>query len=78
MRRRLSANRRTEDIYRAIVAHKAANDGNAPAIVDLMVACHISSTSLVLYHMRKLKAAGRIDWTPGLARSIVVVDPGKE
>ena len=43
-----------------------------PTIREIGQACHISSTGVVEYHLRKLEREGRIKRTPMLARSIVV------
>ena len=41
-----------------------------PTLREIMAAEGIASTSVVLYHVRKLAAAGLITYTPGLHRSI--------
>lgn len=44
-----------------------------PSIRDIQAAADLSSTSVVLWHLRALRARGLVDWTPGVARSIRLV-----
>lgn len=63
-------------LYKAIVAHKRAHDGNSPSLRDLQVACGISSTSVISAALKRLAKTGLIELENGSARSIRV-DGGK-
>jgi len=64
-----------EQILAAIRAHQAQH-GFAPTIRELQMACGLSTTSLVAFHLERLAREGRIERTPGIARGIRVLDPG--
>jgi len=56
----------------AIEAHSRMH-GYAPSIRDLQAACAISTTSVVTYHLARLRMRGLVDWIDGAARTIHVV-----
>jgi len=66
-------NNTTVAVLRAIAAFWD-REGFSPSIRDIMDATGISSTSVVKYHILKLERAGRLRWTPRVARSYVVVE----
>lgn len=47
--------------------------GYAPTIRDLMELVDVSSTSVVTYHLDRLRDAGMIDWVDGSARTLHLV-----
>jgi repressor LexA len=47
--------------------------GYSPSIRDIKTGLRISSTCVVSYHLVKLKKLGLINYTPNIARSIVIV-----
>lgn len=51
---------RTQEIYRFIVQHKRAHDGNSPSIREIMAACQINSSSVVKSHLDTLANQGLI------------------
>ena len=50
-----------------------ADRGYGPGIRDLQAMCGLSSTSVVVYHLRALERAGRIVRDPSVARTIRIV-----
>ena len=60
-------------VYEAVVSFKRKNDGCAPTLREMMVACEIKTTSQVKYHLDRLHTERLIDYVPG-ARNIRVVD----
>ena len=42
---------------------------------EIVAGCGLSSTSVATYHVRLLVAAGLVDWTPTIARSLRCPDP---
>lgn len=46
----------------------------APSRREIKEGCRISSTSVVGTHLNKLQAAGCLQWTPDVARSIVLLN----
>ena len=60
-------------ILEAIRRHSAEH-GYPPTIRDIQESLNISSTSTVVYHMRKLRDRGLIIMRPGHARTVRVVD----
>lgn len=65
----------SERIYAAVKEFWKVN-GYSPSIGDIMAAAGVSSTSVTTYHLDLLEGAGRIRRTPGVARSIVVLEEG--
>lgn len=59
-------------VYQAIVDH-FDHHGIPPTIREIQSAGHISSTSVVDYHLKVLAREGQIRWTPGKSRSIEIV-----
>lgn len=49
----------------------------SPSYQDLMVDLGMSSTSIVHYTIKTLKQRGLVDMTPGVARSIVLTETGR-
>lgn len=47
--------------------------GFSPTIRDLQAACGISTTSVVTYHLERLRMRGLVDWIDGAARTIHIV-----
>lgn len=62
----------TKEILSFIVAYKSSHDGNSPTLRQIGHALDISSTSVVSYHVKKLKDLGLIDTGAYRARSIRV------
>lgn len=62
----------TTDTYTAILAYMGEN-GIAPTIREIMAKTGISSTSVVRYHLRKLRTDGLIRFDDNKARSIRIV-----
>lgn len=46
----------------------------SPSVRDIQAMAHVSSLSIVNYHLKRLRRLGRITLDPGIARSIVVKD----
>ena len=63
----------TAAVLRAIKAFWR-KQGFSPSIRDIQDATGISSTAVVKYHIVKLAQAGRLRWTPRVARSYVVLE----
>ena len=63
---------RQQDILLAIKLHHRQR-GYAPTIRDIMQMCDISSTSVVTYHLDRLREAGMVDWLDGSARTLHLV-----
>ena len=55
-----------------------AEEGFGPSIRNIMDATDISSTYVVRHHIIKLGREGIIKRTPGIARSYVLTEKGKE
>lgn len=49
-----------ERVLAYLIKYKAANDGEAPTVREIMRACGIASSSSVSYALDDLEAAGRI------------------
>ncbi len=64
---------RQEQVFTCIRDHLSKH-GRAPTVRELCRAAGISSTSVVLYHLRQLAKAGRIARDFNVARGIDVVD----
>lgn len=47
--------------------------GFPPTMREIQLGCGLSSTSVVFYHLRKLRAAGAVDYWPGSSRTIRVL-----
>lgn len=47
--------------------------GYGPTVRDIMDNFGIGSPNGAMYHLHRLKAKGRINWTPNLSRSIQIV-----
>lgn len=58
----------------AVIKTFWALHGYSPSSRDIGAMAHISSTSMVNYHLGRLRAAGRIKFDDGIARSIVVLE----
>jgi SOS-response transcriptional repressor LexA len=57
----MTAKRATvEAVFDFIVAYKREHDGNSPTIREIMLACGISSTSMVVFYLNKLERRGII------------------
>ena len=70
---------RTDAVYDFIVAYKSKHDGNSPTIREIGVACEISSTAVVSYHLGKLHTEGRIELIRGeIGKSRMISVPGYE
>lgn len=52
--------------------------GYAPSLRDLQVEWGASTHSLVAYHLAALRHQGLIEFSNGLARTIVLTDKGRE
>ena len=63
----------TELVYEYVRSH-VRRHGRAPTVRELCCALEISSTSVVLYHLRQLVKAGRIERDLGIPRGIVLAD----
>ena len=48
-------------------------NGYAPSIRELQALCDISSTSVVKYHLERLRTAGLVDFVDGTPRTIRLV-----
>lgn len=60
-------------VYQAIIAYKVANDGASPTVRELARLTGAANQSSVVYHLRRLEAAGLIEREFALARVIRVV-----
>ena len=49
-------------------------NGYAPSIRELQALCDISSTSVVTYHLERLRERGLIDYADGSARTLHLVN----
>lgn len=49
--------------------------GYSPSYRDLMATAGLSSASVVDYNLRKLRDLGYVSYEPGIARSIVLLEP---
>lgn len=59
----------TEKVYDYIVTYKCSEDGNSPSIREIMEHFGFKSTSVPVYHLKKLEALGYITIADG-ARGI--------
>jgi predicted MarR family transcription regulator len=50
----------------------------APTIRDLCEATATRSTSIINYHLGKLRAAGLVTWVPQAARTLRLTDEGRD
>ena len=50
-----------------------ARRGYAPSVREIQLGCGLRSTSVVSYHLARLRAAGAIDFVNGAARTIRVL-----
>ena len=68
-------------VFNALVAYEEETEAlrlagirrPAPTYRDLCQLTGLSSPSTVLNHLRNLKREGKVDWTPGLQRTVYVV-----
>lgn len=49
-------------------------EGYGPSVRDIAKGCHFHSTSTVAHHLLMLRAFGKIESAPGLARSVRVIE----
>lgn len=56
------------------VTRHTAERGFSPSLREIGIACGISSTSVVEYHLRRLEADGRVTRVPGSPRTLRVVE----
>jgi SOS-response transcriptional repressor LexA len=68
-------NKLSERIYAAAREFWEAN-GYSPSYEEIMAMAGVSSTSVVAYHLDLLAQEKRIRRTPGVARSIVMLEEG--
>lgn len=52
-----------------------ARNGYAPSVREIQFGCGLGSTSVVAYHLARLRSDGHIDFVSGTARTIRVL-PG--
>lgn len=67
---------RCQRLYDFIVEYKRKNDGNSPTYRDVINSVDgLTSSSMVMFYMRKLEIFGLIRWTDpeGTARRVQVV-----
>lgn len=64
----------TSAVYRAIEQYTAEN-GFPPSVRDLMEATAINTTSVVKYHLDKLKTLGIITWDQHKSRTMRILKP---
>lgn len=62
---------RQEDILEFITKYTATH-GYPPSIRDIMHGCYYNSTSSVAHQLDKLKAMGKVEFDPHIARSVRV------
>ena len=62
-----------KSIFRFVCDYKARHDGISPSVREIAMYCHISSTSVVNYHILALKRQGAIRFQYNVARSIEVI-----
>ena len=62
------------DIPRFIQWHQTTH-GYPPSIREIQSGCILSSSSVVNHWLNKLEAEGVLRRTPGIARSIVLINP---
>ena len=57
-----------------VIEHYAQQTGHAPSVRDIAVilGLSVSRTHTVLYGLRE---QGRVSWTPGMSRTLVVTEP---
>ena len=48
--------------------------GFPPTAREIQIGCHLTSTSVVAYHLARLRAMGAIDSIPGAARTIRILE----
>lgn len=51
--------------------------GYAPTYREIMIACQFASTASVKHYLERLARLGRIHFTPGVSRGIVVIREGQ-
>lgn len=71
----MSVTERQRAVYDALVAFSAAN-GRSPTRRELARAINYASTGHLQVILKVLKARGLIDWSPGAACSIKIVQQG--
>ena len=65
---------RDRQILKYLLKYEVESDlAPAPSYREIVTACRLSSTALVKESLRRLQAAGLIEWYPGIARSIRVL-----
>jgi repressor LexA len=68
----MSAINREQALLLAIALYHRQH-GYAPSIRDLQRDCGISTTSVVKYHLERLRERGLVDWKDGQARTVHIV-----
>jgi len=59
-RSNLPDSRPIKRVYDFIVDYKRSHDGNSPTFREIMQDCNITSTSMVLYYLKKLEKKGLV------------------
>jgi SOS-response transcriptional repressor LexA len=62
-----------EDVLRFIVLFMTDN-GHSPTVREITEGVGLHSTSAAYHWMEVLRKDNRIDWTPGLARTIKIME----
>ena len=58
----------------AFIKQSIAKNGYSPTVREIMVGRGVSSTAVIDYHLRRLRAHKRITWKPNTARTIRVLE----
>ena len=66
-----------ETVYDFIVKY-IKKEGYPPSVREICAGVDVRSTSTIHSHLRRLQESGRIDYTPGRRRAIIVNDLQKE
>ena len=66
---------RTSELVLRFCEEFIARNGYAPSVREIQLGCGLTSTSVVSYHLARLRSEGQIDFVSGTARTIRVL-PG--
>jgi repressor LexA len=58
----------------AAIAQYSRENGYPPSVRELVALVGASSTSVIDYHLRRLRRAGRVTWVQGKARTLRVME----
>ncbi len=58
-----------------VITTMTRENGHAPTIREIAAAIGVSSPDTIVFHLSRLREAGRVTWKDGAARTLRVLQP---